>query len=329
MTALDRFGTGTGGGRDPGWRRRLLPERLRHRAGLVALTSGGMLLMLVLVAVFAPVVAPHSPTGGELVDLLKPPAWMEGGSWRFPLGTDALGRDELSRLIYSARISLLVGFLAALIASAVGVPLGLVSGYLGGRVDATIVGVVNIMMAFPFLLLALLVAAVTGPGLRNVLLILGLTGWPIYTRVIRSVVLELRERTFVTNARVLGLSHLRVMFRHVLPGVWPTFLVITSLQIGHMILAEAFLSFLGLGIQPPTPTWGGMLDDGRAHIYDQWWLTTFPGIAILITVLSVNLLSDSIRDLLAGSTRQVVSTDEPDPAPAPVAPATRQGDHPS
>lgn len=269
-----------------------------------------MLAGLVFVAVFAPVVAPHPPTGGELPDLLKPPAWMDGGEWRFPLGTDALGRDELSRLIFSARISLLVGFLAALIAAAVGVPLGVVSGYLGGRVDSVVAGLVNIMMAFPFLLLALLVAAVTGPGLRNVLLILGLTGWPIYTRVIRSVVLELRERTFVTNARVLGLSHARVMLRHVLPGVWPTFLVITSLQIGHMILAEAFLSFLGLGIQPPTPSWGGMLDSGRAHIYDQWWLTTFPGIAILITVLSVNLLSDSVRDLMARSSHRVLPHDD-------------------
>ncbi len=282
--------------------------RLR-RAGMV---SGALLALLVVVAVFAPLLTPHDPTGGELEDLLRPPVWADGGSWSFPLGTDSLGRDELSRLMYGARISLLVGLVAAVIASVVGVPLGLLSGYLGGRVDSVIVGVVNVMMAFPFLLLTLLVAGVTGPGLRNVLLILGLTGWPIYTRVIRSVVLELRERTFVTNARVMGLSHLRVMFRHVLPGVWPTFLVLTSLQIGHMILAEAFLSFLGLGIQPPTPTWGGMLNEGRAYIYGQWWLTTFPGIAILITVLCVNLLSDSIRDALA-STGSVDDDAPPDP----------------
>jgi len=281
--------------------RRRFGKRLanRRRLRVAGVVSAVVLVLLVLVAVFAPLLAPHDPTGGELKDLLKPPVWDPDGSWTFPLGTDSLGRDELSRLIYGARISLLVGLLAAVIASLVGVPLGLLSGYLGGRVDSVIVGIVNVMMAFPFLLLALLVAGVTGPGLRNVLLILGLTGWPIYTRVIRSVVLELRERTFVTNARVMGLSHTRVMFRHVLPGVWPTFLVLTSLQIGHMILAEAFLSFLGLGIQPPTPTWGGMLSEGRAYIYGQWWLTTFPGIAILITVLCVNLLSDSIRDALA------------------------------
>jgi ABC-type dipeptide/oligopeptide/nickel transport system permease subunit len=285
------------------------PRRLR-RAGIV---SGVGLGLLVAVAVFAPLLTPHDPTGGELKDLLRPPVWADGGSWTFPLGTDSLGRDELSRLMYGARVSLLVGLVAAVIASVVGVPLGLLSGYLGGRVDTVIVGIVNVMMAFPFLLLALLVAGVTGPGLRNVLLILGLTGWPIYTRVIRSVVLELRERTFVTNARVMGLSHLRVMFRHVLPGVWPTFLVLTSLQIGHMILAEAFLSFLGLGIQPPTPTWGGMLSEGRAYIYGQWWLTTFPGIAILLTVGCVNLLSDSIRDALAstGSTVDGAPADDP------------------
>lgn len=271
------------------------PKRLRLAGTVSAIVLG----LLVVVTVFAPLLTPHDPTGGELKDLLRPPVWAEGGSWTFPLGTDSLGRDELARLMYGARVSLLVGLVAAVIASVVGVPLGLLSGYLGGRVDSIIVGVVNVMMAFPFLLLALLVAGITGPGLRNVLLILGLTGWPIYTRVIRSVVLELRERTFVTNARVMGLSHLRVMFRHVLPGVWPTFLVLTSLQVGHMILAEAFLSFLGLGVQPPTPTWGGMLNEGRAYIYGQWWLTAFPGIAILITVLCVNLLSDSIRDALA------------------------------
>ncbi|WP_432826200.1 ABC transporter permease [Dactylosporangium sp. CA-092794] len=289
----------------------------RRRAGLV---SAVLLLLLVVAAVLAPLIAPHNPTGGELADTLRPPVWAHDGSWRFPLGTDSLGRDELSRLIYGARVSLLVGLVAAVIAGVVGVPLGLFAGYLGGRADTVVAGVVNIMMAFPFLLLALLVAGVTGPGLRNVLLILGLTGWPMYTRVIRSVVLELRERTFVTNARVMGLSHPRVMFRHVLPGVWPTFLVITSLQIGHMILAEAFLSFLGLGIQPPTPTWGGMLSEGRSYIYTQWWLTAFPGIAMLVTVLCVNLLSDSIRDALASAR----TAGEGAAADDPTAPAARE-----
>lgn len=269
----------------------------RTGAGTAARISGGVLLLVIVIAVFAPYIAPHPPNIGELSQILLPPAWMKGGSWSHVLGTDSLGRDELSRLIYGARISLLVGLVATLIAGLVGVPLGLLSGYLGGVADSIIVGFVNIMTAFPFLLLALLVAAVTGPGLKNVLLILGLTGWPIYTRVIRSVVLELRERPFVSNARVLGLSHWRIMTRHVMPGIWPTFLVISSLQVGYMILAEAFLSYLGLGVPEPTATWGGMLSDGSQYIFSQWWLTAFPGLAILIIVLSVNVLSDSLRDL--------------------------------
>lgn len=294
-------------------RTRRLSRRPRRAGATAATVAGLVLLALVVLAVFAPLIAPYPPDTGQLSQTLRPPAWMSGGTWSHPLGTDTLGRDELSRLIFSARISLLVGLVSAVIASLVGVPLGLLSGYLGGRVDTIVVGLVNILTAFPFLLLALLVAAVIGPGLTNVLLILGLTGWPIYTRVIRSVVLELRERTFVTNARVLGLSHTRIMVRHVLPGVWPTFLVITSLQVGHMILAEAFLSFLGLGVQPPTATWGRMLSDGRSYIYQQWWLTVLPGLAILITVLSVNLLSDSARSLLARSSIRVSAGDDSAP----------------
>jgi peptide/nickel transport system permease protein len=281
----------------------------RTGAGTAARISGGVLLLVIVIAVFAPLIAPHPPNIGELSQILLPPAWMKGGSWSHVLGTDSLGRDELSRLIYGARISLLVGLVATLIAGLVGVPLGLLSGYLGGVADSIIVGFVNIMTAFPFLLLALLVAAVTGPGLKNVLLILGLTGWPIYTRVIRSVVLELRERPFVSNARVLGLSHWRIMTRHVMPGIWPTFLVISSLQVGYMILAEAFLSYLGLGVHEPTATWGGMLSDGSQYIFSQWWLTAFPGLAILITVLSVNVLSDSLRDLTGQAGRRKAADD--------------------
>jgi ABC-type dipeptide/oligopeptide/nickel transport system permease subunit len=271
----------------------------RTGPGIAAAISGGVLLLIIVIAVFAPLIAPYPPNAGTLTEILRPPVWMAGGSWSHVLGTDSLGRDELSRLIYGARISMLVGLVSALIAGLVGVPLGLLSGYLGGLADSIVVGLVNIMTAFPFLLLALLVAAVTGPGLKNVLLILGLTGWPIYTRVVRSVVLELRERTFVGNARVLGLSHWRIMTRHVLPGIWPTFLVITSLQVGYMILAEAFLSYLGLGVPQPTATWGGMLSDGSQYVFGQWWLTALPGLAILITVLSVNVLSDNLRDLTA------------------------------
>ena len=268
---------------------------LRLRLGLV---GGAVLVLLAIAAVFAGRIAPYDPIAGRLSDILLPPVWMDGGSSNHLLGTDKLGRDELSRLIYGSRISLAAGLAAATIAAAIGVPLGVVAGYMGGRFDSTIAVLLNILLGVPFLLLALLIAAVVGPGFRNVIVILGISGWPIYTRVIRAQVLELRERDFVKLARAMGLSHARIMVRHVLPGVWATFLVIASLQVGQMILAEAFLSFLGLGVQPPQPSWGGMLSDGRSLIFTQWWLTFFPGLAIFLTVLSVNVLGDGLRDAL-------------------------------
>jgi ABC-type dipeptide/oligopeptide/nickel transport system permease subunit len=251
---------------------------------------------LALAAIFAPRLAPYEPLAGRLSDILLPPAWMDGGSGAHLLGTDKLGRDEVSRLIYGTRVSLAAGLSAAVIAAVIGVPLGVVGGYMGGRVDSAIAVALNIVLGFPFILLALLIAAVVGPGFRNVIVILGVAGWPIYTRVIRAQVLELRERDFVKLARAMGLSHRRIMLRHVLPGVWATFLVIASLQVGQMILAESFLSFLGLGVQPPQPSWGGMLSDGRSLIFTHGWLTFFPGLAIFVTVLSVNLLGDGLRD---------------------------------
>ena len=254
-------------------------------------------MLVALVAVFAPLISPDSPTAISLANSLQPPFWMSGGSGAHLLGTDVLGRDELSRLIYAARVSLTVGISASAIAVAIGVPLGIVAGYMGGLFDSGIGVVLNILLAFPFLLLALVIAAVVGAGFANVIIILGVTGWPIYTRIIRAQVLELRERDFVKLARAMGLYHTRVMLRHVLPGIWGTFLVIASLQVGQMILSEAFLSFLGLGVQPPQPSWGQMLSDGQSLIFSQWWLTLFPGLAIFITVLSVNLFGDGLRDL--------------------------------
>lgn len=260
------------------------------------LAGAAVLTGLVAIALLAPVVAPADPTAGTLEEILRPMSWMPGGSTVHLLGTDKLGRDELSRLIYGSRISLVVGISAACIAAAIGVPLGLIAGYLGGRFDAAVSVALNVLLGFPFILLALLIAAVVGPGFGNTIVILGVAGWPIYTRVIRAQVLELRERDFVQLARALGYPHGRVMRRHVLPGISGTFLVIASLQIGHMILSEAFLSFLGLGVQPPTPSWGGMLNEGRSVIFTHWWLTVLPGAAILVTVLSINLLGDGLRD---------------------------------
>lgn len=254
--------------------------------------------VVVLTAVFAPLLAPHNPTNQQLSAALLPPAWMKGGSLSHLLGTDQLGRDELSRIIFGSRISVVVGLGAALVAGLVGVPLGMLSGYLGGAVDAVMTVVLNVFIAFPFLLLALLVAAIVGPGFINTLFILGIAGWPVYARVIRAEVLSLRERGHVEAARAMGFSSGRILRRHVLPSVWPTFVVLASLQVGQMILAEAFLSFLGLGVQPPTSTWGNMLAGSENLIYSQWWLMVFPGIAILLTVLSVNFIADGVRDML-------------------------------
>jgi peptide/nickel transport system permease protein len=267
----------------------------RFGAGLA---GAAVLLVLVMVAVAAPWIAPYDPFSGGLNQILVPPAWMDGGQSSHLLGTDKLGRDILSRLIFGSRISILVGLSAAGLAAAIGVPLGLLAGYLGGVFDAAISTILNVLLGFPFILLALLIAAVVGPSFGNVILILGAVGWPIYTRIIRSQVLELRERDFARIARAMGYGHWRIMLRHLLPGVVATFLVIASLQVGQMILSEAFLSFLGLGIQPPNPSWGGMLSDGRSLIFTQWWLTVLPGLAIFVTVLSVNLLGDGLRDAL-------------------------------
>jgi peptide/nickel transport system permease protein len=255
----------------------------------------GILCVLAVAAIFAPWIAPHSDTGGSLEQVLLPPAWMHGGNSNYLLGTDALGRDELSRLIYGCRVSLIVGFAAAAIAAVIGVPLGVLAGYLGGGFDWGVSLLLNVVLGFPFILLAVMAAITLGSGVRNVILILGITGWPLYTRVMRTQVLELRERDFVRMARTLGYSKTRVMVRHILPSVVPTFLVITSLQVGHMILGEAFLSFIGLGVRPPQPSWGGMLSDGTQLIFTNWWLTVFPGVLIFITVLSFNLIADGLR----------------------------------
>jgi peptide/nickel transport system permease protein len=255
----------------------------------------GVLIVLAAAAIFAPLVAPHSPTASSLDHALLPPFWKGGADPTYPLGTDGIGRDELSRLIFGCRVSLIVGFAAAGIAALVGIPLGILAGYLGGTVDWTVSLLLNILLGFPFILLAVMAAITLGSGVRNVILVLGVTGWPLYTRVMRTQVLELRERDFVRMARTLGYSKTRVMIRHILPSVVPTFLVITSLQVGHMILGEAFLSFIGLGVRPPQPSWGGMLSDGTQLIFTNWWLTVFPGALIFLTVLCFNLIADGLR----------------------------------
>lgn len=272
--------------------------------------KGGLLgavitLAIIMVAVVGPMVAPHDPLAGRMLDRLKPPFWL-GGTTKYLLGTDQIGRDELSRLILGTRISLIAGASGTLFACLIGVVLGLLAGYVGGWLDWLISTAVNVMLTFPFVLLALAVIAVLGTSFRNLIVVLAITAWPLYTRVIRAQVLTLRDREFMYAARVIGAGPLRVMLRHALPNVVNTIVVIASLQVAQLIILESFLSFLGLGVQPPTPSWGSMLGESRTYMFDRWWLATFPGLAIFITTLAINLFGDGLRDLLDPHTRNTL-----------------------
>jgi ABC-type dipeptide/oligopeptide/nickel transport system permease subunit len=268
-------------------------RRLRFLA-----VGGSVVAVAVLVAVFAPAVAPHDPYAQAVGARLTPPLWEPGGSWANPLGTDPLGRDLLSRIIYGARISISAATLAVVFSMTLGVAMGLVAGYFRGSADTAISNVVDVMLAFPFLLLALSAVAVVGPGFGNMIVVLGITGWPIYTRVVRAETLKFREREFVQAARALGAGSWRIIWGHVLPNLVNTIVVMASLEVARMIILESFLSFLGLGIQPPTPSWGAMLGEGRVYMLTHWWLAAFPGLAIFVATLGINLLGDGLRDLL-------------------------------
>ena len=249
-------------------------------------------------ALFAPQLAPHDPLTGDLSARLRPPTWMEAGSRIHPLGTDQLGRDILSRVIYGARVSLLVGLVSSFIGGSVGVVLGVVSGYFRGRVDTVIAKLIDIQLAFPFILFAITVIAVLGPSLRNLLVILAVSGWVTYARVVRGQTLSLREHDFIQAARGLGSPAWRIVARHIVPNVLPYALVIMTTEIGRLIVLESTLSFLGLGVPPPAPSWGMALADGKDYLVSGWWLATFPGLAIMLLVLCMNIMGDGARDLL-------------------------------
>ncbi|MBI4588424.1 MAG: ABC transporter permease [Candidatus Rokubacteria bacterium] len=268
-------------------------RRLRFLA-----VGASIVLLAVLCAVLAPWLAPHDPYLQAVSVRLIPPVWDAGGTWRHPLGTDPLGRDLLSRIIYGAQVSISAGALAVLVAMTLGVLMGLLAGYYGGGVDAIISNLVNVMLAFPFLLLALAAIAVVGPSFGNMIVVLGVTGWPVYTRVVRAETLKYREREFVQAARALGLGSSRIIWAHVLPNLVNTIIVMASLEVARMIILESFLSFLGLGIQPPIPSWGAMLGEGRVYMLTHWWLAAFPGLAIFVTTLGINLFGDGLRDVL-------------------------------
>jgi peptide/nickel transport system permease protein len=265
-----------------------------------------ILALITFVAVFANLLAPHNPEIGVLTARFKPPFWLKGGSTQYLLGTDQLGRDVLSRLIFGARISIVVGFTAVVFAGTVGTLLGILSGYLGGWVDQVIMRLTDTWLALPALTFAIFLAAIVGPSMWNIVIILGITYWTRYARVIRGEVLSLKEREFVRLAIVAGCSKWSIMRRHILPNVINSAIVLASLMLGVVIIAEATLSFLGVGVPPPQPAWGLMLADGKQGLMvGYWWLTVFPGIGIMLLVLSANLLGDWLRVRLDPQLRQL------------------------
>jgi peptide/nickel transport system permease protein len=267
----------------------------RNRLALVGLI---VMIVVILGAVFADEIAPFDPTKQNLRQTLLPPSWMEGSQPEHLLGTDDFGRDIFSRLLYGARVSIPTAGVAALFALFIGVNIGLFAGFFGGRLDMVLSGLVDVFLAFPLVLMALTLAAILGPSMRNLMLVMAFTGWMTYARVIRSAVLSLKDQEYVLAAVALGANHWRVLFRHVLPNVLAPTLVLVAFSFSTFIILESALSFLGLGIPPPSPTWGRMLFEGRDYLTTAPWLITFPGLAIMITVLCANFIGDGLRDAL-------------------------------
>ena len=261
-------------------------------------TLGTLLLVAwILIALSAPLLSPYEPNEQDLYARLKPMFWSEEGK-TFILGSDHLGRDILTRLTYGARVSLLVGVSSAIFSGLIGVMLGGLAGYLGGRFDEGIMGLADLQMAFPSILLALVAVAILGQGLRNVIIVFAITGWVQYARTLRAEILSIKEREYITATKVVGGSGSRTLFRHILPNAIAPLIVIGSFQMASMITAEAALSFLGVGVPSSIPTWGNMLADGREYLYNAWWISTLPGLALMSVVLGINFLGDALRDAI-------------------------------
>lgn len=275
-------------------RSRELEVFLSRRAAVGALILLGLIAGA---AIMAPLVAPHDPYVQDLAGRLAPPVWA-GGTLNNPLGTDQLGRDILSRLIWGGRVSLAVSVTAVALSGLIGVAAGVASGYYGRLVDEVIMRLAEVRLALPLILLVISAVVVFGPSLWNLIVILALTGWVPYARIVRAEVLSVREREFVTAARSIGAGDLRIMVRHILPNTVASAIVIGSLELANVIVLESSLGFLGLGVQPPTPSWGNMLGEGRDYLMTTWWLTTFPGLTISMTAVSINLVGDALRDAL-------------------------------
>lgn len=264
----------------------------------LALTGLALLVIIVFLAVLAPWIAPHNPLEQDLADTLAPPAWEEGGSPGHLLGTDHFGRDSLSRLLYGANVSLRASGFAALFALLVGVTMGLVAGYRGGWVESVLMRVVDVFLAFPLILIALALAAILGPSLQNLIVVMGITGWMGYARVIRAAVLIIKKQEYIDAAIASGCSHTRIVLTHVLPNIVAPALVLFTFGFAQFIILESGLSFLGLGVPPPTPTWGRMLYEGRDYLTIAPWEITLPGLCIMLVVLSVNFIGDGMQDAL-------------------------------
>jgi peptide/nickel transport system permease protein len=290
--AMAVAGVVTGGRRILGTTTGLLRELWHDKPGFIGLT---VIVLLVLMALFAPLLAPYDPADQSLRDRLVPPVWQAEGSWDHVLGTDHLGRDMLSRVIHGSRISLIVGVAVVALAGGFGVFMGLVAGYFGGRIDAAIMRFVDTLIAFPGLLLALVILAVVGPSMTTVIVVLALNGWMVYARMTRGIVLSVRQLPYVEAAEMVGCRSGRVILRHVLPNLVSPLLTLGILEFARIVLAEAALSFLGLGIQPPATSWGLDVANGKDYLFRAWWLVTIPGLAIAITVLAINLLASWAR----------------------------------
>ncbi len=258
--------------------------------------SAAVVLGFVVLAVAAPLFAPQDPNETDLLRRLQPPVWMAGGEWGYLLGCDALGRDILSRIIYGARISIFIGIFVVLMATCIGIVAGLAAGYLRGWTDVVISRLVDILLGFPYLIFAIALIAMMGPGLQNLLLALVYKEWVVPCRLVRGETLAAREVEYVEAARALGASRRHIMLREILPNILSPVIVVSTIRVAHVIILEASLSFLGLGVQPPTASWGSMVADGRSYMLESWWVSTFPGLAILLLVLAINVASQGLRD---------------------------------
>jgi peptide/nickel transport system permease protein len=279
------------------WKRvkQFIKELIRCRT---AFLGAIIVLSFILIAIFAPFIAPNDPLKANIINRLRPPFWMDGGNITFLLGADEIGRDILSRIIYGARVSILVGLVTVAISGFLGTLLGSFAGYFRGRFDAILSRFADLLLSFPYLIFAIFLMSIVGPGFFNLIVILCFKSWVNFFRLSRGEMISEKTKEYVEAAQALGESDIKIIFKEILPNIIHSLLVLATLRVGFFIILEASLSFLGLGIQPPTPAWGSMINSGRAYMLSAWWVSTIPGIALLILVLSINLLGEGLRDIL-------------------------------